>query len=171
MATVCKWMFISITGLLALLGATLCAMIAWSVYQFVTTPNTRGCCGEECRKSIAASLLPLPAQEETAHLPMALDDLAPCDYSGFVLIRASATWQEDFRRLFPRKPAAAIYDAYDAACSNAAQLSDKRILHFITGRKWELFHEGCIRPGKRSVDATALRDTSGEYLLIYFCDF
>ncbi len=47
------------------------------------------------------------------------------------------------------------------------KLNDNRLYDFIAGRQWEPFHAASIYKATHSLYFYALRDTSGEYLLVY----
>ncbi len=108
--------------------------------------------------------LELPPQTE-AELPMAVDSPGR-DYMGFIIFRAPAAWQEQFRREHTLKGLSwGQVSAMEYAQGLAESVEDKRILRFIREHEWQLFLEGRLYPGQDWY-FTALRDSSGEYMLI-----
>ncbi len=120
--------------------------------------------GEDCGKSDVYASLPVPQQEE-APFPMAVDYPKLIGKRGRVVFRASTEWQEAFRALHPYEQVSRE-DAPKGPIRFAFRDDDgidKRIADFITAREWHLFHEGHLHNGR---PFSALRDSSGEYMLI-----
>ncbi len=108
--------------------------------------------------------LELPQQTE-AELPMAVDSSGR-DYMGFIIFRAPAAWQEQFRREHTLKGLGwGQEEAMGYAQGLAESVEDGRILRFIREHEWQPFHEGRLYPGQDWY-FTALRDSRGEYMLI-----
>ncbi len=153
-------------GLLVLLGFGIVA-IRWLLFPFPLGDVERGFVGAESAASIACGLLALPPQTD-AGLPMALDSQGLCDYSGFVIFRAPADWQarfcaDDGVELAP-------HDTLYYALRYAEKLDDRRVADFLRQHSWQPFHRGEVQRDGRAVPFYALRDVSGEYLLIYYTD-
>ncbi len=164
-----KMLLALLVGIPALAGMLFCGCV---VYLLLDVPEEgpRGFVGlEEARKSYAWHGLPLPEQAEPQNFPMAVDHRGMCDFSGFIIFAADADWQELFRRFQARKAAALYGDTKLVAEHYAEWVGDERITSFIRSRKWQLFHEAQIwHTDEHYVDATALRDEAGEYVLMFY---
>ncbi len=161
-----------ITGLLALLGFSLVAMAAYAIFT-LRTESPYCYIGAECGESRAWNILPLPQPSE-GEQPMAIDSIGMCDYSGYVIFRATPQWQEAFRNSQTRPTPWHMADAPSSVTNNIVdyQEVDARIREFVGSRTWEHFHQcRAMKRGKYHLDCIALRDASGEYMLLYFCDF
>ncbi len=155
-------------GLLVALGLGIVA-IRWLLFPFPLGDEERGFVGAESADSIACGLLPLPPQQD-ARFPMALDSQGLCDYSGFVVFRAPADWQERFRRRAGDSALPGSHDTLYYALRYAEKLDDRRLADFLRQHSWQPFHTGEVQRDGRAVPFYALRDATGEYLLIYYAD-
>ncbi len=136
------------------------------LHAFFSGRGPEGFVGAACKQSRVGNYLPLPPQTE-AEMPMAVDERALLDNWGFVIFRASAEWHEAFCTLYPPK-GELCQASSDEAEDMAKRLDDPRIHHFITSRKWQSFHAS--HPWENFF-ITALRDESGEYLLVVFNNY
>ncbi len=154
----------AVLAFFSLIGMLVCGSMLGA---FFTNRGPLGFVGaESCRRSSVYRYLPLPPQAE-ANMPMAVDERAMLDNWGFVIFRAPADWQEAFRTIHPPKGELSQASP-DEAAGMAKRLDDPRILQFITSRKWQPFHATCPQ---ENFFITALRDESGEYLLVFFNNF
>ncbi len=157
-------------GLLALLGLGTSALVA---VFFCTGSHSRvkAYTGEECVRSIAARQLPLPPQDEDS-LPMAVDFTTPMDYTGAIVFRAPAEWQQALLTLFPQAETNLAH-AKGLAEDMVGQAGHEAMADFIGARNWQLIHQGHFAPegGPDAYDFATLRDESGEHLLILFMDY
>ncbi len=170
-ARICKWIFLGGSAVLALLGMLLCALIAYALFSRPPGGSHYYIGKEACAESRAWTVLPLPEQENTRELPMAMDSNSMCDYSGFVIFRASPEWQEAFRQCYARQPHFPR-ETEGVAEDLAQDTRSSRIREFIENHKWQPFHRCCLwELGSAFLDCTALRDASGEYILLHFSDF
>ncbi len=129
-----------------------------------------------CQESRVCSSLPLPPQAEAdaqeQSFPMAVDYFKLVGRSGAVVFRSTPEWQEAFRCCCAR-PLAQPYDRAEGIAENLVQeAKDAALRDFVASRRWLPFHQACLyRCGKRDIKAVALRDESGEYLLIHCFDY
>ncbi len=147
----------------AAMGLLFCLLAG---YACLTYPHDGpfGYVGEEaCRsRSTAWHYLPLPPQEEK-QLPMALDEFWGSDYAGLVIFRASAEWQELLCRFFPREE---WVDTFGGIVPDADKAGEPRMGEFIRSHEWTEFHQA--RVGRSGTYFRALRDASGEYVMVEF---
>ncbi len=169
MKTALKYLIFVLTGFCALVGLLVCGVAFFTFSSLKMNPlepiPPRVCTGPACVQSEAGRYIPLPPQQEEG-FPMALDCHAPCEYSGILVFRAPADWQETFRKFYAT-PTTPFPGFLDNALHHASQAEDKRLHDFISSRQWEPFHAATIVKARHSVYFHALRDASGEYLLVY----
>ncbi len=158
-----KHLLYAVLAFFTLIGMLVCGSV---LSTFFSGRGPEGFVGAACKQSKVCHYLPLPPQTE-AEMPMAVDERALLDNWGFVIFRAPNNWQEAFRKLYPQAGEFTHGDAGEAE-SMARRLDDPRIHHFITSRKWQPFHTS--HP-LEDFFITALRDESGEYLLVFFNNF
>ncbi len=165
-----KYATCAVWALFALLGLGTCVLVA---VFFCTGSHSRvkAYTGEECVRSIAARQLPLPPQEGDS-LPMAVDFTTPMDYTGAIVFRAPADWQQALLTLFPQAETNLAH-AKGLAEDMAGQAGHEAMADFIGARNWQLILQGHFAPegGPDAYDFATLRDESGEHLLILFMDY
>ncbi len=159
-----RYMGYALLGLFALLGLAVLPGLMEALNNIPLQP--RCAIGPDCEGSTACARLPLPQQPDAQNFPMAVDYPRVFRQSGFVILQASAEWQEAFRAFYPTRPNEELepqkavryhFDEDDGI--------DARITSFILEHEWYPFHDGDLQPGK--LHYSALRDASGEYLLIH----
>ncbi len=151
-----------LVGLLALIGLGGCTL-AGCISLFFGVPSIKGYMGKESAKSHVSTFLPLPPQSEE-EMPMALEKQQFFAESGIIIFRASPEWQETFHRFYPAEELKDAWMAEGVAVDWSADLEDDRIHYFVKDRRWHRFHSGRMR----GQNFSALRDESGEFLLVYF---
>ncbi len=171
LAGFCKWFFIGTSGLLALLGMFFCAVALYALLSLPPGGNHYYIGKEACAESLAGQYLPLPEQENAQDFPMVWDCNGMCDSCGFVIFRATPEWQAAFRHYYARPPRIP-HGTVGMAEGLAEQTENARIRAFIESRKWQHVHDCNLwQRGSAFRDCTALRDASGEYVLLYFRTF
>ncbi len=165
MKTAFKYLFFTLTGFFALVGLLVSALAVYGGCQLAQHGlwGTRCSLGKAGASSPLAASLPLPEQTEQ-NLPMVVEKDCIPDSCGFIIFRATASWQEAFCSLYTLGGGSFI--GIDNARELANEVEDKGILHFINSREWNHFHSGRLRPGSDWF-FSAMRDASGEYVLLY----
>ncbi len=166
MKKILKYTFIGIGGLFA--GCTLW-LIASLVYMFLCGPAEGPTCflgAESYAKSTPGHFGHLtPPKQSDPNFPMVVETSGK-DYLGFVIFRASAAWQEAFKKAHPYPDELGDGAILAQARNLAEELEDKRVRDFISGKEWQSFHKGFL-DADRTWHVNAHRDASGEYVLLY----
>ncbi len=165
MKTALKYLFFALTGFFALVGLLVSALAIYGGCQLAQRGlwGTRCYLGWEGAGSTLLASLPLPEQTEQ-NLPMVVEKDGIPDSSGLIIFRAPASWQEAFCALYTL--GGSDFIGTENARKLANEVEDKSILHFINSREWQFFHSGRLRPGADWF-FSAMRDNSGEYVLLY----
>ncbi len=160
-----------VVGFFVLVGLAAFALLAYGLLSF-GCHGTDDYEGEDCKESIACRQLPLPPQADE-DFPMAVDSCTPVDYTGFIIFRAPADWQDAFLKLYPQAEVPFGDSAASLACDLAESAGNASIQRFIQSHRWQPFHQGHFRPrgGSDAYDFATMRDESGEYLLVFFMDY
>ncbi len=166
-----KYTLFALTGFFALLGVGICALLLYLCLMLFPReceerllPHAHF--GKEYPYSLAADCLPIPEQTNSP-FPMVVDCPASDGRSHILVFRASEAWQAAFRALYTDSSVNPMLDVLGTVQHHAIKLNDHRLYDFIAGRPWEPFHAAFIYKATHSLYFYALRDASGEHLLVY----
>ncbi len=167
MKNVLKHLFTVFSYLFALIGLLTCSAALYAGWHLANSDfrlfGTESSTGKAAANKGRAHLLPLPAQTEP-NLPMMVEKDNLPDDEWLLIFRAPAAWQEAFCTLYNFGGSDFIGD--DRARKLADEVEDKSILQFINSKQWQHFHSGRLRPDS-DCHFSAMRDASGEYVLLY----
>ncbi len=166
MKTFLKTVLIAAAGLL-----TLAVILAAAALRFLFPGEGGGTSayrGSAATDRLPCLLLPPPEQVDEG-FPIVAESVGMFDYSGFIIFRAADSWQQAFRQ----SCATGVNDATGGdflffARNKAEAAQDEALLTFLCEREWAPFHSGCVQHDGWQYHFNALRDATGEHLLIYY---